>query len=1810
MTHHRTVHVLSISHGQAIRKSRSEEYLPSSHKAEENLDLKRNSLTIKTIPSFSKLGKELKVQFISKGQREERKSTEELSRDQEKKNRRWKIGETDSQQTESTHKDLLGTTVDSEPRVKIKMSLVQTASPLKTVSDLKEARDTIKKLNDNLLNEKRLSEAKDTTIGNLRHEIDLLDQELVDKRKENDKYNEEMRKLRSKTTALETENKILERQVKMMNESNKRLHNELHELRNKLRIQETKVGELRVQRSEAVRKYAHLLQTSVDKGTRLRYFLQQLQNEILTHSVTSKKFHMQKQALEDLMQEDSEEDLQFKKYGLLSPRKMRKASYLLSEEEKESLRKDVESALVIRNNKGSEKSFSIEKLTTATERVVTEGLKSRLGRENEESSQISKLMEEAKYQIKGLDRIESSHVDASKRLEDKVGTQLKALEAELKDLSDELRLAQISKREDEEKLRSIRKFSAADTKVESIILGRRASQVEKLELESVINSMERNMNEDAASPMSPREVEILSMKQKMADMLEEKLMLSDELIESRTSLSNLESLLESRGLENEKMEQELKDKERRISVAEEHLKEAKTETTNLKEELEVTKDQLSSRKREEMTQPEGKAKDRPHRVELNFTPNSQPALEQKVGNLKEERFAMRRNSAPPEQRTEISATKGVDKAVQVGDEPKKLQRLQSRENPRRLRRSLSLDPTSGWGSSGLSLRRSMSLDPTGGHAKLERKVSKTEVKLVKRAEKAVQVEITETLTTAPENSRNYELTGETLTKENQELKAILEKQEQEIVSLENELEKLREEKKDSNRNGEDNMPFNYPKRVSELWTSLEEARKEKEEGDKRNKELQEELEKQQQEIHVIIRNLKQENPQFNLPFEVVDSSKANLLTENNNYFKENERIDSKQGRTLEELVSANETSNLNHEFVYDNEDGRRMPNELRLEVSKRNDDTVSILESVIDRMKKDLATSEQQSRELETELYRKEEDFRKAESEIELYKVKLSEMKASLEERNDDKDCTDKEVAQIKAQVVELSALLEETRKEKLKTEEKSEQYKSQISELRSSLDQRRKENVHVENNMEMYKSQISELKTSLDRTKKENEKSALEILQHNSQIQDLKNSLEDTRKEFHRAEKEIQVYKSEMLELKILLDETKVEKDKANEIIARSKLRIPELKALLDDANKELSFAKKEIELYQTENLTLKSHLENTEQENENALDEIKQYKSQISVLEASLDKTNKENISAREEIRKIKSEILDLKTSLDEKIRQNEQAIGEIERYKSRMEDLNGSLEYVKKENNRNLKEIDRYKQQISDLKISLGRSKKESANVTKEYELYKFEISDLQASLDEERKENRAAAKTIEKYKSEISDQKKSLDKAKEQNNAAALEVERFKNQISDFQASLDKEREENLAARNIFEENESEISVLNKSLQKAKEDNKAIITDNERCKSQIADLKASLEEERKENLVSAEKIEKYEYELFDLRNSFEKTKEETSSTASDIESYKTQISDLQAVLEDTKNERQRYLSENDELQKEMNKSEEKEQDNKMKQAEARLEIERLKTGNSKLQITIENLKAQLIETDRKVKYLENRAEEDNKTISQLMEEQLGVGRLQEQIKVLETKLSVRDKNLEEKVEEIIDRKTRIEQLKLEKDELQKKVEEISLKHGDESVYFDSIDGKAISKAVAAQSLCETPQVNDNNVENIVELGNEVVEFKEQLQSLQVALNEIQQEKCYLEDTVQQLQNVKISQEKELELLRQQVQILENGVQDTENTLAKNAQKMLEKEKELRELVNEKVVKTSQIESLEASLSVALRDRDSTLAGKLIH
>jgi len=677
-------------------------------------------------------------------------------------------------------------------------------------NDMNEAQDDVNKLIGSLRSEKKQTAVKDAIIEDLRYKIQILDGEIEDKESENGKYIAETRKLRAETITLKTEKKILERQVETVNESNKRLHNELHELRNKLRLQEAKIGELRVQRSEAFRNYQRSLQTSVDKGTRLRYFLQQLQNEIQAQSAASGKFQIQKEALETLMHEDIEGDSRFWNHGPTSGGEIWESSDSKSEEERRSLQKDVESTLIASLNKGAEGNVQVEKITTMIERIVSERMRSRLGQEKQTFARVSKIMQEAKHRIASLDNTESSYIEISQRLKDKIETQLDALDLELTSLSNELRLAHKSRKEVEETPRSITMTSKEVAKLDDICFARRASQVERLDLESAIQSMERK-TVDSTDSESPNDLEILSMKRKMAHVLEEKLMLSDKLIESQSNLFNVERLLERKSMENQKMGKELQEKESRIMATEENLLQERKQVLNLKIGFGTPKKEVENA-RDAETQTDGKIRDRSHRVELKFVPGLQPTLTRKVETLRRE-LSLRRNSLPQLSKI-VPLFNRVDKGVQTGDETNSGKRV-------RAARRFSLDITS------------------SGHVKAGRRISRRELTLVNRPDTSLHLKKNEgdfkdlrTLSLASRESKST--SGKTCSN------IAVERQEE------------NQELKDNSRKARDiqeYLSFDQPKGVSELWTAIEETRCEEEEEEEQSMTQKEDLQDKSENLH-------------------------------------------------------------------------------------------------------------------------------------------------------------------------------------------------------------------------------------------------------------------------------------------------------------------------------------------------------------------------------------------------------------------------------------------------------------------------------------------------------------------------------------------------------------------------------------------------------------------------------------------------------------------------------------------------------------------------------------------------------------------------------------------------------------------------------------------------------------------------------------------------------------------------------------------------------------------------------------------------
>lgn len=1477
--------------------------------------------------------------------------------------------EADVKDIEMKRRDSSSKTFDSQSRVKIKKSLAQAEVPPAMMNDLKEANDVIKRLRESLKDEKKLSVAKDTTIENLRHEIDLLNEELVDRKKENSKNNSEIRKLRSKKISLETENKILERQVKMANESNKRFHNELHEMRNKLHVQEGKVRELRVQRSEAYRKYAQLLQTSLDKSTRRRYFLQQLQNEIQAHNVTSSKFRMQKEALETLMQEDNAEDLHFKKYGLSSSSDKWKSSYALSEGEKKIFQRDVESALVGSKSKVPERSTQVEKITMVIERIVTEALRSRLGKEKQQKVYVSKMIQEAQHHIRSLDKIESSHIETAQRLKDKVEKQLNTLDVDVKDFSKELRLAHNSMKEDEQKIRSIAKASTDNAEVERICLARRALQEEKLDLESDIQIMERR-TDNSTSEVSSGDMEVLSMKRRMADMLKEKLLLSDKLIESQNNLCNLENLLERRSLDSEKREKELNKKEMRIVATEESLLVAQKETLNLKEELETAKKEVGEMIDVE-TQTDTKTRNRSHRVELNFIPCLQPTLTRKVETLKQELFAVRRNSLPQLSKF-IPVNNRVDRGVQVGGEANGVKIVQE-ERSRAARRRFSVDMTS------------------SGHVKSERRISRTELTLTKRTNKQVHVQIGNHgafLEESMDRSKGTEELGKKVNAESKEPEATMGEKHDDIKRKE-ENQQLQENKSEEATFVKDYPPFNQPKRVSELWTAIEETRSEKEQGIKQIKELQNELEKQEEEIQLLIQSVEQPSK--------------------------------------EETV--NEINAVNYPFVLNSKDnacedgvlGSLQPKETC--ITKTN---MTRLKSAVDIMRKDLTNSEDQRRELQMLLYQKDDELCRAEAEIELNKIKLFEMRALLDNISKEKEDISKKALDYENQVTEFKFLLEEIKRGTLVAKEDFENGKSQI-ELRSAGIQ-----------------------------------SAPEV------------SLDD--------EKKIQ------------------------EIVTS-----------------------------------------NTEGKVEN-------------------------------------EEISDLKSLQEENRKEDESPTEDVAQNKSNMEDLIVSPQNAQRQNSWNVEETSECKRCVSDVKISAYQSMVKIINSTEDLETCKCKISDLQMSSEDEMSKRGALNENTERSKSELSDVNTSLKKnQKEMNHYATNGTQECKSVMFDVAVSVD-----NGKAEKTTDEYKSEKLIS---------DLKNREGDMGRCTTQTS----YTIEERKEKQGSVEVLKRNESEISHPNSSPIEKKGVKQAVDNNHE-------DLLVSVNETRKENHIPESENSELRRDNQKLTGVVEGFEIKEAEIKVEKERsLLAYNSQLKLTVDNLKNQILGADKKIQDLKCQAEEDNKTICQITQEQLKNEQLQEQIYLLETNITEKDSVLELKLKEILKRDEQIEKIAQEKENLEKMIQDVlSTKEVNDLAACEEKESEILKAQKYVPDIYVVPNEVYGNV-NVEDMRRGLNEFKGQLKTLQVELEAIQSEKHNLEATVQQLRNVKRSQGNELAILRQQIQKFEDGVHDTQRALEKNAGLMIEKEKELRGLVNENVNNTRQIENLETSLRDALQERDSTLVAK---
>lgn len=277
-------------------------------------------------------------------------------------------------------------------------------------------------------------------------------------------------------------------------------------------------------------------------------------------------------------------------------------------------------------------------------------------------------------------------------------------------------------------------------------------------------------------------------------------------------------------------------------------------------------------------------------------------------------------------------------------------------------------------------------------------------------------------------------------------------------------------------------------------------------------------------------------------------------------------------------------------------------------------------------------------------------------------------------------------------------------------------------------------------------------------------------------------------------------------------------------------------------------------------------------------------------------------------------------------------------------------------------------------------------------------------------------------------------------------------------------------------------------------------------------------------------------------------------------------------------------------------------------RIKEAETKLDKDRLQSSNSQLKITVDNLKNQVLDTDKRLEDLKTQLREHNQTISQNKQEELRSEQLQQQITELKAYIRDKDTALEQEWQEIAKKDQQIEKIAQEKEILEMMIQDVLSPKRDDISNCEENENKALTE-VQAKNLCvEVPDEMFGRV-HVEDLRKGLNEFKVQLRTLQVELELIQNENRNLENTVTQLRNDKRVQENELALLRNYIQELETSVHDTQRSLKKNTEVVEYKEKELREVVNDAVMNTRQMESLETNLSNALQERDSNLAGELI-
>lgn len=1260
------------------------------------------------------------------------------------------------------------------------MALVAEQPAAVLAKELRECREKLSNLNECLQNERKLSEIKERTIQNQRQEIRIIDKDASDKKREIEKLNETLQRMRSKVTELETENKVLENQGKMMEDSNRRLHKELHEVINTLRLRETKAEEVEVKRADAARNYTRVLQSTIDKFIRFNYFLQQVEAEFLSRDASYKRLQAQRQTIEEVLMEKNVENKRYPEHGWYGLFPLRAHSHVLLDDERESLRKELVK-VGVRDASLDNDSF-VDNLAEVIETRIVEGLKTRLSVQDDAITEAQNKLRSARAEARELKRIEDEQVDGAKRMEEKVRLRRSLLEQELKELSDELSSAQALKKEDEEKVKPRRKFSeGSDSRIRSLSSAGRTSRAEIMEIKKAICSMSAK-TEVTNNPLSDMEERILSLNKKVTKLMEEKLELAEELIESQKNLINLENLLDSRNQENSALSKELSSKMKQLQGTEMNLQEVFKCRIELEYELDATNRELQQTKKEAQSF-KTKLNERAHRVELQFTPNSQSGNEQLVESLREDLSNARRNG-------ELSPKDVAHKAVQVNENGASQSVLSRRDSNKKRRNSFEGIPR-------------------------VRLVSKADLKLTFRCDKETQADADMEETHGIETALKDAIRGkEEMEKLNQSLVARIGRREKEMDRFTNQVEELQ------------NTDPGLRNRITGLWSTLVELRQAKDEEEKKSNELKGELErfeegrrKKEAVAHAeIIQNYKED---------LLDIQEAlgNPLVD--------KEVLRKKKEDLEEEVKRKDSQI--EKLTYDvkrKEECAKEKQELQLELKGKGAKVEENSQTKVEKNKesygnKIFTPSTQQSAMLK--MRKKVEDL------VE----KQNEVIDSLRSERRDPQCEDElplgESDRLEAELVELQQTVESTILQKEDVEKKlrnlrdelqrrataleaqeNEFYEAQTSELRKTIEKTLEEKVAVEKEIEhlqekIYRRRMSSITAEEDEHQRRQSLGYSEGLNNCKLISDLREAVEKAQEHEKRATTRMRELEKE------LSDKRKIYQPSGGQSQSRESHTTCSLPALnTEKGNAEDKRLRQE--LLSQENETLRKRVEIREKNLETKVKEVAQKEFLIQKIIQDKNREMEEmevkfRCRLQEQLEKLHKELTDGNSpfsEIDSKAAKEEnfslkEKLAKLYVQLNSQEEMERELE-VSKQTRKDLEAVvdalEREKVHLEDQNKDL---KRRASELGYQQEVNKQELGQLieKSSLSEEK--CRLLESTLENLRRSESELTRQTQRLVEENSRQMLRNERLDKVENELTESKEKYRAEEENKRNLRQEN---------------------------------------------------------------------------------------------------------------------------------------------------------------------------------------------------------------------------------------------------------------------------------------------------------------------------------------------------------------------------------------------------------------------